>query len=238
MSTSSTAPTAVQADEQPLTRSQRFKETHLLARHGNYHQYYAKFRAQTVPDDRLSILPSEILRDARVLDLGCNAGKLTYEAMVHCGAAASVGVDIDPWLIDQAKAAYPDGPCTFEHFDFVDRSAYTGTALGKFDVVLLLSVTKWIHLNNGDAGMLALFEHIHDLLNDGGHLVVEPQPMSNYQRASKKNKELRETYKTIKIQPPFDNELKAQGFERILEFEREEEGFSRPVHVWKKLSPS
>ena len=86
---------------------------HLAARHGNYHQYYAKFRAPTVPDERLSILPSEILRNARVIDLGCNAGKLTHEAIVHCGAAAAVGVDIDPWLVEQAKAAYPDGPCTF-----------------------------------------------------------------------------------------------------------------------------
>ncbi|KAK6066205.1 hypothetical protein SCUP234_12189 [Seiridium cupressi] len=228
---------AAATEEQP-SRSQRYKETHLLARHGNYHQYYAKFRAPTVPDERLSILPADILRNARVLDLGCNAGKLTYEAIAHCSAAVSVGVDIDPWLIEQAKAVYPNGPCTFEHFDFVDTTAYTGTALGTFDVVLLLSVTKWIHLNNGDAGMLALFAHIHGILNEGGHLVVEPQPMSNYQRASKKNKELRETYKTIKIQPPFEEELRTQGFERILEVEREEEGFSRPVHVWKKISKS
>ncbi|KAH6646290.1 Bicoid-interacting protein 3-domain-containing protein [Truncatella angustata] len=221
--------------EEQLARRQRYKETHLLARHGNYHQYYTKFRAQTVPDDRLSILPPNVLRNARVLDLGCNAGKITYEAIAHCGATASVGVDIDPWLVEQAKAAYPDGPCTFEHFDFVETTAYTGTALGKFDAVLLLSVTKWIHLNNGDAGMLSLFAQIHSILSDGGHLVVEPQPMSNYQRASKKNKELRETFKTIKIQPPFYDELTAQGFERILEVEREEEGFSRPVHVWRKI---
>jgi 7SK snRNA methylphosphate capping enzyme len=218
-----------------LSRGERYKATHLAARHGNYHQYYTKFRAPTIPDERLTILPSSLLQDARVLDLGCNSGKLTQEAIVHCGAASSVGVDIDPWLVEQAKAAYPDGPCTFEHFDFVDASAYTGTALGRFDVVLLLSVTKWVHLNNGDAGMLALFAHIHSILNDGGHLVVEPQPLSNYARASKKNKELRETYKTIKIRPPFEPELIAQGFERILEVEREEEGFSRPVHVWKKI---
>ncbi|KAJ5517318.1 hypothetical protein N7527_008878 [Penicillium freii] len=217
-----------------LSKAERFKATHLAARHGNYHQYYAKFRAPTVPDERLSILPSDILRNARVIDLGCNAGKLTNEAIAHCGAAAAVGVDIDPWLVEQAKAAYPDGPCTFEHFDFVDASAYTGTAMGKFDVVLLLSVTKWIHLNNGDSGMLTLFAHIHSILNEGGYLVVEPQPMSNYARASKKNKELRETYKTIQIRPPFEDELKAQGFERILQVERDEEGFARPVHVWKK----
>lgn len=217
-----------------LTNAERFKATHLAARHGNYHQYYAKFRAPTIPDERLSILPSEVLRNARVLDLGCNAGKLTYEAIAHCGAAEAVGVDIDPWLIEQAKAAYPDGPCTFEHFNFMDTSAYTGTAVGKFDVVLLLSVTKWIHLNNGDAPMLKLFAHIQSILNEGGYLVVEPQPMSNYSRASKRNKELREMYKTIQLRPPFDDELKAQGFERTMEVERDEEGFARPVHVWKK----
>lgn len=233
MTEDSPLPSSPTAEE--LSRAERFKATHLAARHGNYHQYYAKFRAPTVPDERLTILPPNLLHNARVLDLGCNSGKLTQEAIVHCGAAASVGVDIDPWLVEQAKAAYPDGPCTFEHFDFVDASAYTGTALGTFDVVLLLSVTKWVHLNNGDAGMLALFAHIHGVLNEGGHLVVEPQPLSNYARASKKNKELRETYKTIKIKPPFEHELRAQGFERILEVEREEEGFSRPVHVWKKL---
>lgn len=218
-----------------LSRQQRFTATHLAARHGNYHQYYAKFRAPTVPDERLSVLPQSLLHNARVLDLGCNAGKLTFEAIAHCGAAVSVGVDIDPWLIEQAKTAYPDGPCTFEHFDFVDKSAYCGTALGTFDVVLLLSVTKWIHLNSGDAGLLALFAHIHSILNDGGHLVVEPQPMSNYARAAKKNKELRETYKSIIIRPPFEDELRAQGFEMVLQVERIEEGFSRPVHVWRKI---
>ncbi|KAH8651244.1 Bicoid-interacting protein 3-domain-containing protein [Xylariales sp. PMI_506] len=234
---SETSRTLSPSGAQELSRPDRFRATHLAARHGNYHQYYTKFRAPTIPDERLSILlSSNILREARVLDLGCNAGKLTDEVMVHCGASASVGVDIDPWLVEQAKAAYPNGPCTFEHFDFTDAAAYTGTALGKFDVVLLLSVTKWVHLNSGDAGMLALFAHIYDILNDGGHLVVEPQPMSNYVRAVKKNKQLRDIYKTIKIQPPFADELRAQGFERVLEVERDEEGFARPVHVWRKIS--
>ncbi|CAG8894146.1 unnamed protein product [Penicillium egyptiacum] len=108
-----------------LSKAERFKATHLAARHGNYHQYYSKFRAPTVPDVRLSILPSDILRNARVIDLGCNAGKLTHKAIAHYGAASSVGVDIDPWLVEQAKAAYPNGPYTFKHFNFVDASAYT-----------------------------------------------------------------------------------------------------------------
>lgn len=81
-----------------------------------------------MPDPRLQCLPASILLDARVLDLGCNAGKLTAQAMQCCGASAAVGVDIDPWLVEQAKAAYPDGPCKFELLDFMQPEAYVGTA--------------------------------------------------------------------------------------------------------------
>jgi ribosomal protein L11 methylase PrmA len=35
---------------------------------------------------------------------GCNAGKLTIEVVQHLGAASAKGVDIDPSLIDDAKA--------------------------------------------------------------------------------------------------------------------------------------
>lgn len=80
-----------------------------------------------------------------------------------------------------------------------------------FDVVLLLSVTKWVHLNSGDEGMTRLFAHIHSLLAPGGYLVLEPQPMSNYVQAVKKNRDLRAMYKTIMIQPPFTAELVAGG---------------------------
>ncbi|KGO47583.1 hypothetical protein PEX1_099410 [Penicillium expansum] len=75
-----------------LSKAERFEATHLAAHHGNYHQYYAKFRAPTLLDECLSNLPSDILRNARVID-----------------------------LVEQAKAAYPED---------------------KFDVVILLSVTK------------------------------------------------------------------------------------------------
>lgn len=33
-------------------------------------------------------------------------------------------------------------------------------------------------------------------------------------------------YKTIRIRPPFKSELKAYGFERILQIERDEEKFA------------
>lgn len=235
------------SQEEDLTkaaRRQRYKQTHHDARYGNYHQYYTKFRGPQIPDSRLTLLlePKNILQNARVVDLGCNAGKLTHETVACCGATVAVGVDIDPWLVEQARIAYlrvqeeeKENKLAFECFDFVDAHKYEGTAAaGKFDVVLLLSVTKWVHLNNGDSGMRALFSLIYALLNEGGYLIVEPQPWTNYQSAVRKNKELKETFKGIQMRPPFEEELCMLGFRRIIQVEREEGGFSRPVHVWRK----
>lgn len=72
--------------------------------HGNYYGYYG-FRTQTIPDARLSLLPRELFADRRILDLGCNAGKLTLEVLNHLGATRARGVDIDAHLISQAEAA-------------------------------------------------------------------------------------------------------------------------------------
>lgn len=33
-----------------------------------------------------------------------------------------------------------------------------------YDVITCLSVSKWVHLNHGDQGILALFRRCHDLL--------------------------------------------------------------------------
>ncbi|RZC92109.1 hypothetical protein C5167_027999 [Papaver somniferum] len=42
------------------------------------------------------------------------------------------------------------------------------------------SVTKWIHLNWGDKGLITSFRNIWRLLRPGGILVLEPQPWKSY----------------------------------------------------------
>lgn len=44
----------------------------------------------------------------------------------------------------------------------------------KYDTILCLSITKWIHLNFGDIGIKRLFKTISNSLNVGGHLILEP----------------------------------------------------------------
>ncbi|KAI3880468.1 hypothetical protein MKX03_031019 [Papaver bracteatum] len=50
----------------------------------------------------------------------------------------------------------------------------------KYDAVTCFSVTKWIHLNWGDEGLITSFRNIWRLLRPGGILVLEPQPWKSY----------------------------------------------------------
>lgn len=99
---------------------------------------------------------------------------------------------------------------------------------------LQFSITKWLHLNSGDAGLVALFQSLYDSLPLQGILIVEPQEWDNYKRAVKKNTDLKPVFKGIQMRPPFKDELGSVGFVCEGEIEREDGGFSRPLLLWRK----
>eukprot|EP00189_Rhodosorus_marinus_P008713 CAMPEP_0184755196 /NCGR_PEP_ID=MMETSP0315-20130426/45040_1 /TAXON_ID=101924 /ORGANISM="Rhodosorus marinus, Strain UTEX LB 2760" /LENGTH=296 /DNA_ID=CAMNT_0027234691 /DNA_START=150 /DNA_END=1040 /DNA_ORIENTATION=+ len=108
------------------------------------------------------------------------------------------------------------------------------------DVVLLLSVTKWIQLHGGDKALKSLFHRIFRGLREGGILILEPQPFHSYKRKIKLHSHLRENYSRIRLKPEkFVNYLtKKVGFESSQVVRDREEGeglqFNRAIYLLRK----
>lgn len=64
----------------------------------------------------------------------------------------------------------------------LDRDELVEAQKAEYDVVLCLSLTKWVHLNWGDEGLKRMFRRIYRHLRPGGILVLEPQPWSSYNK--------------------------------------------------------
>ena len=54
------------------------------------------------------------------------------------------------------------------------------------DTIMCLSVTKWVHLNQGDEGLKRLFVKVKEALVPGGWFILEPQPWRSYKQARRK----------------------------------------------------
>lgn len=167
-------------------------------RYGNFINYY-QFHP---PESRIESLPKDIWdipgrEKCAILDIGCNSGNLTnsiHEFVSNNSQFQSVhtlGIDIDPNLIDRAKMNSIDN-VSFECIDIMSECAVLklnkyleNLDRIKFDMIFCFSVTMWIHLNFGDNGLIKFLDIVKNYCD---FIIIEPQPWHCYKTATRRMK--------------------------------------------------
>lgn len=226
--------------------------------YGNYDRYYGYRNNREAPraDARLQVFIEQraVIEGKRMLDIGCNNGSLTLLIAEHCRPASVVGIDIDRDLIGSArnnlalrlKSSESESDALknvqFRQINYV----YADEALlemekPQFDVIFCLSVTKWIQLNFGDAGVKLAFRRVYRQLNPGGRFILEPQPWDSYKHRKKLSPEILENFQAIQFRPDTFKEYllgDEVGFREVTELKvvdgAASKGFRRPIFMFLK----
>ncbi|XP_017287495.1 7SK snRNA methylphosphate capping enzyme [Kryptolebias marmoratus] len=109
----------------------------------------------------------------------------------------------------------------------------------EYDVILCLSVTKWVHLNWGDCGLKRLFKRAYRHLRPGGMFILEPQPWESYVRRKKLTENINRNFRSIRLKPDqFSSYLTIEvgfsSFEHLGSPKCSVRGFQRPIYVFHK----
>lgn len=71
----------------------------------------------------------------------------------------------------------------FKTMNYVEADDVNTSDGQQYDLIICLSVTKYIHLNFGDAGLKTAFKKMFNQLRPGGKLILECQNWASYERS-------------------------------------------------------
>ncbi|KAL3900878.1 MAG: hypothetical protein SGCHY_001024 [Lobulomycetales sp.] len=230
---------------------------------GNYRGYYG-YRNKGLEDSRLLLLPLELLKGKRILDVGCNDGNLTVSVAALFEPKFIQGIDVDPILVDCANRVVRERASMLLGFPkscianlgslpiskdgslaiFPHNVAFRcGDFVAEpiYDILLGFSVTKWIHLDGGDSALRLFFKKCFASLRRGGKLILEPQPWSSYisPKKSTYTGRMRKNLEAIELFPKDFPEylVKHIGFQSVSYLgtcSNDGSNFQRPLYLFTK----
>ena len=108
-----------------------------------------------------------------------------------------------------------------------------------------LSVTKWVHLNWGDDGLIYLLLKCYSLLKKFGMLILEYQCFPSYHKKCNYSERIKKNYDTIQIKPEQIPAILQKVGMQLISSKRPNavstlpravtKGFNRPIVVMKKV---
>ncbi|XP_051799970.1 7SK snRNA methylphosphate capping enzyme-like [Acanthochromis polyacanthus] len=98
-----------------------------------------------------------------------------------------------------SSSRFPDN-VTFIQGDYVSElEPWPGR--GRYDVIMCLSVTKWVQLQSGDGGVVRLFRRAYQSLSSGGLFILEPQAWSSYNRSKRASDTTFRHFRSLRLRP-------------------------------------
>ncbi|XP_075992334.1 putative RNA methyltransferase CG11342 [Anticarsia gemmatalis] len=223
-------------------------------KHGNFINYYSFHDVK----ERLNNLhpqmfPTPVNNKLVCLDVGCNTGHLTNAVYDYLKSSYTnceihiLGVDIDSTLIERAKESNQNPNITFHTCNIMDNDdrSLIQQFMDKFetqsfDITFCFSVTMWIHLNNGDEGLLDFLKYIRAISRT---IIIEPQPWKCYrnaQRRIKKSGHSFDLYRSLKLKSNIvdviENTLSADSHCKI--YESPSSSWDRKIQSFQLAQPS
>lgn len=108
-----------------------------------------------------------------------------------------------------------------------------------YDLVLALSLTKWVHIHSGDTGIARFFARVSRCLRPNGILILEPQDWRSYDAPKRMSKAVRDQVQALQMRPQNDFHwlLTSVGliFQQTIGM-GVGTGFTRPLQVFCKPS--